>query len=271
MIEDLIDKIRSLPSLPKSFHEINQICSNPDGSIGQLSDVIEKDPMLVANLLKVANSPLYSFRNEIKKVSQAISLFGMATTRALAAEISIRKLLNVDMEPYNISPEQFAEISSIQAALMHEWYRKVDRKKLDFLFLCALLQETGKIIIADEVVKSDEVMQFKSEVETAFNIAEVEKMYVDISSAEVTSEIFEHWGFEDNMVEAIKYSDNYSDAPDEIREYSVALKIVKSAVPVNSPMSERSQNIAMHMVETEGYDTSKFTEAFDIVADRFKL
>ena len=41
--------------------EIGLICNNPDSSVNELSRVIEEDPMLVANLLKVAKSPLYSF------------------------------------------------------------------------------------------------------------------------------------------------------------------------------------------------------------------
>ena len=98
MLENITERIKTLPPLPKSFHEINAICADTNGTINQLAKIIETDPMLVANLLKVANSPLYSFRREIRSVLQAISLFGMSTTRALTTDISIKKLLNVDIE-----------------------------------------------------------------------------------------------------------------------------------------------------------------------------
>ena len=225
--------------------------------------------MLVANLLKVANSPLYSFRREIKSVLQAVSLFGMSTTRALTTDISIKKLLSVDIEPYGVTPEDFVKISATQSALMREWYSKIDRRKLDILFLASLLQETGKILIADEIVKNDEVMQFKSEIEVATNIAEVEKMYVGTTTSKIAAKIFEHWGFDETMVDAINFADDTEAAPEEIKEYSTALKIVKTAVPINSPLSERSVNIALSIVQKEGLNCDIFTEAIEKVIDRF--
>ncbi|NOX14615.1 MAG: HDOD domain-containing protein [Epsilonproteobacteria bacterium] len=260
MIEDIVSKIRSLPPLPKSFAEVNSICQNPSSGISDLAKVIETDPMLVANLLKIANSPLYSFQREIKSVLQAISLFGMSTTRSLITSISVKKLLNVDMEPYGVSPEEFVNISFIQSTLVQKWYRKVDAKKVDDLFLAALLQDTGKILIADEVVRNNETYQFKSEIEVAIDITAVEKMYVESTTAEVTSEIFEHWGFDEKMVNMIKFSDNYDDA-EELKDYALALRILKTAVPINSPLSERSINKAIAILEKENMDTELFLNA----------
>ncbi len=51
----------------------------------------------------------YCFGKEIKSVSQAVSLFGMSMTRSIAIGNSVRKLLNVDMEPYGITSEKFAD------------------------------------------------------------------------------------------------------------------------------------------------------------------
>jgi len=260
MINDIVDRIKSLPSLPRSFGEVNAICSDPDSGIVDLAKVIESDPMLVANLLKIANSPLYNFRREIKSVLQAISLFGMSTTRSLITSISVKKLLSVDMEPYGVTPEEFVHISNMQSALVMKWYKKVDSSKMDELFLASLLQETGKILIADEVVRNDEVYQFKSEIQTAYDISKVEKMYVDLTTAEVTSEIFEHWGFDDKIINMIKFSDNY-EAAEELKEYALVLKVLKTAVPINAPLSERSINMAVAILEKEDMNTQLFLDA----------
>ncbi len=260
MIENLIDRIRSLPPLPKSLGQINSICADPNSAIGDLAKVIESDPMLVANLLKVANSPLYSFHREIKSVLQAISLFGMSTTRSLVTSISVKKLLSVDMEPYGVTPEEFVHVSSLQSALVVKWYKKIDPSKVDELFLAALLQDTGKILIADEIVRNDEVYQFKSEIQTAYHVANVEKMYADTTTAEVTSYIFKHWGFDEKMVNMIKFSDNYEVA-EELKEYALVLKVLKTAVPINAPLSERSINMAVAILEKEDMDTQLFLDA----------
>lgn len=269
MIEAITERIKALPPLPKSFHQMNEIFHNPESSVGDLARVIEQDPMLVANLLKVANSPLYGFRREIKNVVQAVSLFGMSTTRSLVTDMSIKKLLQVDMAPYGISPEDFALISGMQSALMMRWYTKVDPKKLDMLFLASLLQETGKILIADEVVKNDETYQFRSEIENCINVADVEKMFVGMNSSDVAALIFKHWKFDERMVDAIAHSESWNDACDEIRPYAVALKIVKTALPINAPLSERSLNLALGLLEKEQLDTDSFLEAVEKLKESY--
>jgi HD-like signal output (HDOD) protein len=118
MNDSLISKIKTLPLLPDTITQIRRICANPESSVGDLIKVVEKDPMITANLLKAANSPFYGFSREIKSVSQAVSLFGMSTVKGLALSNAVKKLLSVDLEPYGITPESFADISSLQNALM---------------------------------------------------------------------------------------------------------------------------------------------------------
>lgn len=263
MLEEIAERIKSLPPLPKSFHQMNLICQDPNASVNDLARVIEEDPMMVANLLKAANSPLYGFRREIKSIVQAVGLFGMSTTRSLVIDMSIKKLLHVDMAPYGVSPEEFAAISGLQSALMLQWYGKVDASKVDLLFLAALLQETGKILIADEIVKNNETYSFRSEIENANNIADVERMFARITSSEVTSRIFKHWRFDKTMVAAIEYTDALGAAPQEIRPYAFALKVVKTAIPLNAPLSERSINLALKLLEKEQYDQALFLEVIN--------
>ncbi len=263
MNASIVDRIKALPPLPKTLTEIQAICERPDGSVGELAAVVEHDPMIVANLLKSANSPLYGFGKEITNVAQAVSLFGMSMTRSIAVSASVRKLLKVDMAPYSITPDGFADISSMQAALISKWYAKIDRSKRDKLFLAALLQETGKIIIADEIIQSDEADSFKSEIESTHNIAQVEYSYIQETTATVTAAIFKHWGFDKEFVEMIFYSDQYQKAPDAIKEFSTALNIVKSAIPVNSPLSETSITIALKKASDAGYNHELLEDEID--------
>ncbi len=267
MKSSIIESIKSLPPLSKTIAEINRIFADSESGIGDLAKVIEHDPMIVANLLKTANSPLYGFGKEIKNVSQAVSLFGMSMTRSIALDNAVRKLLNVDMQPYGITSDDFAEISSMQATLMTKWYSKIDKVKAEKLYLAAFLQETGKILIASDVIKEDEDVSFKSEVEMSNNLAQVEKSYVGVSSAEVTSKVFEHWGFDKEFVEMIRFSDTPDEAPDEIKEYAMALNIVKTAVPINKPLSEQAINFALRKARDAGYKYELLEDCIDEMLD----
>lgn len=267
MKNSILSRIKSLPPLSKTISDINLVCSKEDSGINDLAKVIEGDPMIIANLLKAANSPLYSFGKEIRNVSQAVSLFGMSVTRSIAIGNSVRKLLNVDMQPYGISSDKFAEISSLQAVLMLKWYKQVDKQKADKLYLAAFLQEIGKILIASEIIQEDETTSFSSEVEMSNNLAKVEKSYVNASSSEISSKVFEHWGFESEFINMIKYADNPQAAPDSVKEYSTALNIVKSILPMNKPFSEVSINIGLKKASDAGYNHEILEDVIDNMLD----
>ncbi len=267
MNSSIIDSIKSLPPLSKTIMDINRVYADEEAGIGDLAKVIENDPMIVANLLKAANSPLYSFGKEIKNVSQAVSLFGMSMTRSIALGNAVRKLLNVDLKPYNITSDKFAEISSLQAALMSSWYKKVDKQKAEKLHLAAFLQETGKILISNNVIQDNETTSFSSEIETSNNLAMVEKSYVDMTSSEVTALVFKHWGFDDEFIEMIRYADNPSAAPDDVKEYSMALNIVKTIVPLNKPLSEMAINFGLKKAHDAGYNHELLEDSVDDILD----
>jgi HD-like signal output (HDOD) protein len=267
MNPSIVQRIKSLPPLPKTLVDIQTICDKPDGTVGELAKVVEHDPMIVANLLKSANSPLYGFGKEIASVSQAVSLFGMSMTRSVALSASVKKLLKVDMAPYKITPDQFAEVSSLQAGLIMRWFKKIDPEKKDKMFLAALMQETGKIIIADEVIQGDEAAMFESEIEATHNIAQVEYSFVEETTATVTAAIFKYWGFDDELVNLIFYSDQPQKAPEDIKKLSMALHIVKSAIPVNAPLNETSIAIALKKASDAGFDHEVLEDEIDAILE----
>jgi HD-like signal output (HDOD) protein len=259
----IADSIKSLPPLSKTISDVNIVFSNPNSSVHDLVQAIEHDPMVVANILKQANSTLHNFGHEIKTVSQAVSRFGMSMTRSIVIDTSIRKLLNVDMQPYGITSDKFADISLLQATLVMNWYKNIDIKKAEELYLAAFLQEVGKILIANCIIQEDETMSFSSEISNANNIAIVEKSFVDSTSAEVTAEVFKYWKFDRRFIEMIKYSDISANAPSDLKEYATALNIIKTIVPVNKPFSEQAINFGLRKAHDAGYDHELLEDIVD--------
>ncbi len=270
MKSSIIESINSLPPLSKTITDINRVYNNPDASIHDMAKVIRRDPMIIANLLKAANSPLHSFAKEISNPDQAVSLFGMSMTRSIALSNSVRKLLSVDMQPYGVSSEKFAEISEQQAILMMGWYKQIDKKKADELYLATFLQEMGKILIASDIIQDDETISFASEIELTNNIAQVEKMYVGVASSEVTAKIFEYWNFDKEFIDMIRYADNPNEAPKEVKEFSTALNIIKTILPINKPLSEVSINIGLRKAHDAGYNHELLEDAIDDMLDELE-
>jgi HD-like signal output (HDOD) protein len=249
MNENILKKIKSLPPLPKSVIEIQKITSDPDGSIGDLIKVVKEDPMLTANLLKAANSPLYGFSRQIKTVDQAVSLFGMSTVKGFAVSSAVRSSMKIDLSAYGVSENKFVSVSQLQNALVVNWYKR-DRSKLDILSTASFLLEIGAVIISSILIAEGVAEEFKERLQNE-DRTELEREYLETDTLSVTAEIFSYWKFDDELVNAIKFANDLENAGDNI-EYSAPLAVAYNAVDLFNPLSD--ENIAKGMEIAEKYN-----------------
>ena len=260
MDSSILKKIKALPPLDDTVMKIQRICTDKNSSLNDLVKVVESDPMLTANILKSSNSPLYGFSREIKNVTHAISLFGMATVRGFALSSAIKQNIKIDLSPYNITNNQFLDISVSQSALMFNWYSKVNREMLDVLVPAAFMMEVGKIIIAHEILEQNKDEEFKNnlnDINSLKELSQLEKDTVGFSNEEITAKIFEQWNLESELVETIRYSNVEDNTPEHILPYAKALFVVKNCINVFHNLDDESINKASELVES--YELSKDT------------
>ena len=65
----------------------------------------------------------------------------------------------------------------------------------------------------------------------------------------------------------IKYADNPSEASEEIKEFSTALNIVKTIIPINKPLSEVAINIGLKKAEDAGYNIELLSATVNEMAE----
>ncbi|MDR0746751.1 MAG: HDOD domain-containing protein [Helicobacteraceae bacterium] len=260
MNESLYAHIKTLPPLPESIAKIQAICSDPNSSIADLARIVETDPMLTANLLKAANSPLYGFSREIKTLAQAVSLFGMATVRGFALAGAVRSTLQFDLTPYGIDLETFAKLSQEQNALIVRWYSQVSRAMLEVLSPAAFLTGIGRVIMSQEIIRSGRQQEF-IKLTGEQGLVEAEKQFFGVSYQEVSAAVFRHWRFEQELVDAIDYSRDPLSAPASFKAYACALSVVQSAVSIPDGITDESAKIAGRQAISYGLSGDLFDKA----------
>ena len=270
MNESILKKIKTLPPLDDTVIQIQRIHADENSSINDLTKVVEKDPMLTANILRSANSPLYGFSQEITTIARAISLFGMATIRGFALSSAIRKSFSINLEPYSITGQDFLNISIMQNTLMYHWYSKINPKKLEVLSPASFMLEVGKIVLAHELVENNQDIEFKEKIKKitgSVDLALLETEIFDMTNEEVTAKIFEQWNLETELINSILYSNNPEEAPDHIKEYARALKVVKTAVNIFNQLDDVSVNNATLLINEYGFERDTFLMAVSKVKD----
>jgi len=269
MDNNLLKKIKALPPLDDTIMKIQRICTDKNSSLNDLVKVVEGDPMLTANILKSSNSPLYGFSREIKNISHAISLFGMATIRGFALSSAIKQNIKIDLSPYDLTNAKFLEISVAQSALMFNWFSKVDRTMLDILVPASFMMEVGKIIIANEITEQNKTQEFIDALKKVTNISEIsalERATVGFSNEEITAKIFEQWNLEQELVEAIRFSNSPQDAEGHIEPFSNALLVVKNCINIFSQFEESNINASLELLEKNSLDKEVFLNAVEKVS-----
>ncbi len=268
MDNNILKKIKSLPPLDDTIIKIQRICTDKRSSLNDLIKVVEGDPMLTANILKSSNSPLYGFSREIKNISHAISMFGMATIRGFALSSSIKQSMKIDLSVYGLSSSKFLSISIAQSALMFNWFSKVDRSMLDILVPASFMMEVGKIIIAHEVKEQNKGAEFLESIKkakTPLEVSAIEVEAVGFSNEEITAKIFEQWNLEEELVETIRYSNTPKEADEHLQPYAAALMIVKNCINIFGQLEDSSITSALELFEENGFDQEKFLDAVENV------
>ena len=243
--------------------EIERLASDPESAIADMIKVIKDDPIATTSILKAVNSPLYGMKDEVKSVDKAISLFGKSTTRALVLSSALDNAFKIDLSPYGISDSIFSEIAQKRTALMIKWYGKVSFSRLNTLATAALLGNIGQVIIAQEIIKHNRINEFKGMIQS-LGVDKAEMVLAGATSTQITAEILEYWDLDDKLINSIKYSSNYNEAPKEYREYAFGCHIVFRLIDMlGTPLeSELSEDI-IKLLEDEGLKPAHLQKAID--------
>ncbi|MEE3704130.1 HDOD domain-containing protein [Campylobacter sp. CX2-8023-23] len=268
MNESIYKSIKSLPPLDETIIKIQKICSNDDSDIAELISVIHQDPMLTANILRSANSPLYGFSREINDVDRAVALFGMATIRGFALAGTINKNFKIDLSPYKINETNFMDIATKQNALAFNWCNQIDRELLNIISPASFMMDIGKIIIAKELIESNKADKFKSQIQSISTPIELYNLEIDmvgISSQMVTAQIFKNWNLEPEISNAIRYLLNPSDAPDNVKKHCIILNIISNSINIFGTLSQSQIDSSKELLDFYNLDVKSYLDAIEKV------
>ena len=267
MTEEILKKIKQLPPLPESAMKIEAVYQDPDSSFNDMVKILEKDPLLTADILKAANSPLYGFSREINAISQAVGLFGMGTVRGFALASIVKKSFALDLTPYGINNEMFSAMSKKQHALVTSWCIRKENKLLGVLSPAAFLVEIGKVLIAQQIITEAKEDEFKEAIQNLDTVEAAEKQMTDVDTPEVSATIFSQWKFEEGLVDVIRNCMNPEEADtDDNKRAAAILKTVRVAVLNNATLTDESIANAKEIITK--YDLNM--EAFEVAIENFK-
>ncbi len=196
-------EIEDIPQFPQHVLELQKILSDPNANFNSLSTIINKDPSLIADILKTANSSLYMLPNKVKTINEAVRILGFKGVKSLVWTYSAQKLL---AEKYNLNLIKDTIDHSAEVAFYAYELAKHFRLKdtIDEIFTGAILHDLGKIII-DSL--KPEVLSRISKIcrEKGINSSVIENLTDGFNHSIIGARLAEKWNFPDSIIESIRY------------------------------------------------------------------
>jgi len=139
-----------LPVLPDIAARVLALCQGQDGGARELGELIQRDPALAGNVLRIANSAAYAPRDPIVSLQQAISRLGMTTM----CDLSIAAAINGKAHAIKGREDEMRSLRA-HAAATGVWSREVARhrrRNVEAAFLTGLLHDVGRPILVRAVL-----------------------------------------------------------------------------------------------------------------------
>lgn len=200
--QQLLIAVDKMPAFPKSVQRVLELTRIADVSPKSIVEVIEKDPVMTARILRVINSAFYALPDKVSGVGHAVIMLGINTIKNLAIRIAavgmIPKTNNAgfDTEQYLLHSLGCAEAARLIAQEMEDG----DPTEA---YLGGLLHDIGKILFALYLPQPFRAaLDISAANGSALHLAEKELIGVDHTVAGAL--LAQRWQFPPSLVDCIR-------------------------------------------------------------------
>ena len=142
----ILDKMNDIPTLPVVATKVTEMINDPNSSSGDIADVLKKDQVLTAKVLKLINSPYYGIPGEVTDVKRALAYLGFNTLAQLVLSVSVISLFS-EKNNSRFSLQDFWKHALGTAVASEVIAKKIGYAKPEECFTCGLLHDVGKIVL----------------------------------------------------------------------------------------------------------------------------
>jgi HD-like signal output (HDOD) protein len=215
-LKQLVSQMESLPALPALYTELVDLLKSPDVPLQKIGEVIAKDLGMTAKILQLVNSAFFGIPRHVSSPSQAVSLLGLDTVKALVLTIGIfskfdkNRILRLGIEGLWAHSLRTGAIAKGIAAAegMH-------KNQVGDALMGGLLHDVGKLILAANIPdKYSEILE-QARAQKVF-VHETEKMCLGGTHAEVGAYLAGLWGLPESIVEVIAFHHCPNECPAKI-------------------------------------------------------
>lgn len=252
-------KPTDLPAPPQAALQIVRACAREDVTSSEISAITATNPALTAELLRVANSPLYGISREVNSINMAVSVLGLRALRNLVLCISIHDAISKEAIP-GFNAEVFWE-DSLRRAIAAKQMALILKQDGDEAFTAGLLQDFGLLILfylhPEQASQWDTLRLLDPE-----QRLQQEQKVFSVNHAEVNQKLAEFWELPQALGEALAQHHSGNGSP--CSKILLAADWINSVFISNDP-SHALQNASSSISETISLSAQQVTELCELM------
>ncbi|GEM_PF-772054 len=223
-LDTIVDSIREFPTLPSIYLQLNEAMSNPDVNINYITKIIENDTASVSKLLKLANSPIFGFRNRVSSVHQSIIYLGIEEVKNLLLSLKIISVFHNHTTNINlITPKDFWEHSIATGVIARFIGSSIGISNSGTLFLGGILHNIGRLMFYI-TLQNEYGKVIELHINEKYSLNDAERKVFGISSPIAGEMLAQKWKLPIQLIDIIKYH-NHGTSNDKINLNVAAVHI----------------------------------------------
>lgn len=143
----LVNAVEKMPAFPKSVQRIIELSRDINVEAKAIVEVLEKDPVMAARILKVINSAFYGLPRQVSSVGHAVVMLGMNTVKNMALTIAAVGMLPSSNQA-GFNTEIYLRHSLVVAGLARLLAQKLGGADSNEAYIAGLLHDFGKVVFA---------------------------------------------------------------------------------------------------------------------------
>jgi HD-like signal output (HDOD) protein/prolyl-tRNA editing enzyme YbaK/EbsC (Cys-tRNA(Pro) deacylase) len=210
-IKQRLEDTLELPPLPDTARRIIRLRANPDADISDLTDIVELDPSLAAQVVSWAASPYYSAPGKIKSVHDAIvRVLGFDMVLNLALGLALGKTMSASVMNEKQLTAYWRHAVCIAATVegLVTSIPREHRPAFGMSYLSGLLCNFGHLILADVFPPYYANISRHLDANPHIQSSAIEQHIVGVSSCQIASWLLETWSMPAEVVVALRQQNN---------------------------------------------------------------
>ncbi len=214
-IKQRLKETIELPAIPIIAQKILKLRFNPNSTSKELSQVIEKDPSLCAQLMSWASSPYYGYGGKINSVEDAIvKVLGFDLVMNLALGIILGRAMKVNVEgPLGLRAYwQFAILCAALIENISKLMTPSKRPVPGLAYLGGLLHNFGHLLLAQVFPPHFELLTQYVFANPKATMKEIEQYVLGIGHDEIGAWMMQSWELPPEVILAVRHhhDENYT-------------------------------------------------------------